>query len=118
MNRGTLHCTGDGDQNHPQKNKCNNVKRLCEEALQQLREEMKGKGERKRYTKLNVKFQRIARRDKKTLSAQCKEIEEKNRMGKTRDLCKNTKDTKRTFHGKMDPIKDINSKDLTEARRD
>ena len=118
MNRGTLRCTGDGDQNHPQKKKCNKVKWLSEEALQQLREEMKRKGERERYTKLNAKFQRIARRDKKTLSAQCKEIEENNRMGKTRDLCKKTKDTKRTFHEKMDTIKDINSKDLTEARRD
>ena len=66
-----------------------------------------------------AKFQSIARRDKKTfLSAQCKEIEEYNRMGKTRDLCKKTKDTKRTFHEKMDTIKDRNSKDLTEARRD
>ena len=67
----------------------------------------------------DAKFQRIARRDKKTfLSAQYKEIEEYSRMGKARDLCKKTEDTKRTFHEKMDTIKDRNSKDLTEARRD
>jgi len=77
---------------------------------------VKGEGERERYTPLNAEFQRIARRDKKAfLSEQCKEIEENNRMGKTRDLFKKIGDTKRTFHAKMDSIKDRNSKSLTEA---
>ena len=77
---------------------------------------MKGKGEKERYTHLNAEFQRIARRDKKAFfSNQCKEIEEKNRMGKTRDLFKNIKDTKETFHAKMGSIKDRNGMDLTEA---
>ena len=68
---------------------------------------MKGKGERERYTQLNVVFQRIARRDKKALlNEQCKEIEENNRMGKTRDLFKKIRDTKRIFHAKMGTIKD------------
>ena len=76
----------------------------------------KGKGEKKRYTQLNAEFQRIARRDKKAfLSDQCKEIEENNRMGKTRDLFKKIRDTKGTFHAKMGTIKDRNSMDLTEA---
>ena len=116
MNRGTLHCTGDGDQNHPQKKKCNKVKWLSEEALQQLREEMKCKGERERYTKLNAKFQRIARRDKKAfLSDQCIEIEENNKMRKTRDLFKIIRDTNGPFHAKMGSIKDRNDRDITEA---
>ena len=77
---------------------------------------MKGKGEQERYTHLNAEFQRIARKDKKAfLSDQCKEIEEKNRMGKTRDLFKKIRDTKRTFHAKMGTIKDRNCMDLTEA---
>ena len=77
---------------------------------------MKGKGEKERYTHLKAEFQRIARREKKTfLSDQCKEIEENNRMGKTRDLFKKFKDTKETFHAKMHTIKDRNSMDLTEA---
>ena len=78
-------------------------KMLSEEALQiVVRREMKGKGEKERYTHLNAEFQRIARRDKKTfLSNQCKEIEENNRMGKTRDLFKKIRDTKGTFHVKM-----------------
>ena len=77
---------------------------------------MKGKGEKERYTHLNAEFQRIARRDKKAfLSDQCKEIEENNRMGKTRNLFKNIRDTKGTFHAKMDSIKDRNGIDLTEA---
>ena len=76
---------------------------------------MKGKGEKERYTQLNSEFQRIARRDKKAfLSDQCKETEEKNSMGKTRDL-KKIRDTKGTFHAKMGSIKDRNSMDLTEA---
>ena len=79
------------------------------------RREAKGKGEKQRYT-LNAEFQRIAKRDKKAfLSDQCKEIEGKNRMGKTRDLFKKIKDTKGTFHAKMGSIKDRNGMDLTEA---
>ena len=91
---------------------------MSKEALQiaKKRRNAKGKGERKRYTQLNVEFQRIARRDKKAfLNEQCKEIEENNRMGKTRDLFKKTGDTKGTFHAKMGTIKGRNSKDLTEA---
>ena len=77
---------------------------------------MNGKGEKERYTHLNEEFQRIARRDKKAfLGDQCKEIEENNRMGKTRDLFKKIRDTKGTFHAKMGTIKDINGMDLTEA---
>ena len=77
---------------------------------------MKGKGESKRYTQLNAEFQRIARRDKKGfLNEQCKEIEENNRMGKTRDLFKKIGDIKGTFHERMGIIKDRNGKDLTEA---
>ena len=80
------------------------------------RKEEKHKGEKKRYTHLNAEFQRIARRDKKAfLSDQCKEIEENNRMGKTRDLFKKIRDNKGTFHAKMGLIKDRNGMDLTEA---
>ena len=76
---------------------------------------MKGKGEKERYTHLNAEFQRIARIDKKAfLSEQCKEMEENNRMGKTRDLFKKIRDTKGTFHAKMASIKDRNGMDLTE----
>ena len=79
------------------------------------RREVKSKGEKERYTHLNAEFQRIARRDKKAfLSDQCKEIEENNRMEKTRDLFKNIRDTKGTFHAKMGTIKDRNGMDLTE----
>ena len=89
-----------------------------EEALQisVKRRETKSKGEKERYTHLNVEFQRIARRDKKAfLSDQCKEIEESNRMGKTRDLFKKIRDTKGTFHAKIGSIKNRNGMDLTEA---
>ena len=80
------------------------------------RKEVKRKGEKERYKHLNAEFQRIARRDKKAfLSDQCKEIEGKNRMGKTRDLFKKIRDTKGTFHAKMSSINDRNGKDLTEA---
>ena len=102
----------------PKKKKCKKAKWLSEEALQiaEKRKEVKGKGEKERYTHLIAKFQRIARRDKKAfLSDQCKEIEENNRMGKTRDLFKKIRDTKGTFHAKMGTIKDINGIDLTEA---
>ena len=79
------------------------------------RREVKSKGEKERYTHLNAEFQRIARRDKKAfLSDQCKEIEENNRMGKTRGLFKKIRDTKGTFHAKMGSIKDRNGMDLTE----
>ena len=79
------------------------------------RREAKSKGEKERYAHLNAEFQRIARRDKKAfLSDQCKEIEEKNRMGKTRDLFKKIRDTKGTFHAKMGSIKNRNGMDLTE----
>ena len=91
---------------------------MFEEALQIAvkRREAKGKGENERYTYWNAEFQRIARRDKKAfLSDQCKEIEENNRMGKTRDLFKKIKDTKGTFYAKMGTIKDRNGMDLTEA---
>ena len=82
------------------------------------RREAKSKGEKERYKHLNAEFQRIARRDKKAfLSNQCKEIEENNRMGKTRDLFKKIRDTNGTFHAKMGSIKDRNGMDLTEARR-
>ena len=84
---------------------------MSEEALQiaEERREVKGKGERERYSHLNTEFQRTARRDNKTfLTEQCKEIEENNRMGKTRDLFKKIRDTKGTFHTKMGTIKDKN----------
>ena len=102
----------------PKKNKSKKAKWLSEEALQipVKRRDVKSKGEKEKYTHLNAEFQRIARRDKKAfLSNQCKEIEENNRMGKTRDLFKKIRDTKGTFHAKMDSIKDRNGMDLTEA---
>ena len=100
------------------KKKCKRAKWCSEEALQitEKRREAKGKGEKERYTHLNAEFQRIERRDKKAfLSDQCKETEENNRMGKTRDLFKKIRDTKGTFHAKMSSIKDRNGMDLTEA---
>ena len=102
----------------PKKKKCKKAKWFSEEALQTAvkRREAKGKGKRERYTHLNAEFQRIARRDKKAvLSDQCKEIEEKNRMEKTRDVFKKIRDTKGTFHAKMGSIKGRNGMDLTEA---
>ena len=95
----------------PKKKICKKAKWLSEEALQiaEKRREVKGKGERERYSHLNTEFQRTARRDNKTfLTEQCKEIEENNRMGKTRDLFKKIRDTKGTFHTKMGTIKDKN----------
>ena len=91
---------------------------MSEEALQiaEKRREVKGKGEKERYTYLNAEFQRIARKEKKVfLSDQCKEIEESNRMGKTNDLFKKIRDTKGTFHAKKVTIKERTSMDLTEA---
>ena len=90
---------------------CGGLTNSCE------KREAKRKGEKKRYKHLNAEFQRIARRDKKAfLSDQCKEIEENNRMGKTRGLFKKIRDTKGTFHAKMDLIKDRNGMDVTEAK--
>ena len=102
----------------PMEKKCKKAKWLSEEALQiaEKRKDTKGKGEKENYTHLNAEFQRLARRDKKAfLSDHCEEIEENNRMGKTRDLFKKTRDTKGTFHAKMGLIKDRNGMDLTEA---
>ena len=101
----------------PKKKKCKKAKWLSEEALQiaEKRREAEGQGEKERYTHLNAEFQRIARRHKKLfLSDQCKEIEENNRMGKTRDLFKKIRDTKGTFHAKIGTIKDRNVMALTE----
>ena len=100
------------------KKKCKKAKRLSDEALQIAvkRREVKGKGEKERYTHVSAEIQRRARRDKKAfLSDQCKEIEENNRMRKTRDLFKKIRDTKGTFHAKTGTIKDRNGMDLTEA---
>ena len=100
------------------KKKCIKAKWLSEEALQIAvkRREVKSKGEKERYTHLNSEFEGIARRNKKTfLSDQCKEIEENERMGKTRDLFKKTRDAKEIFYAKMGTIKDRNGMDLTEA---
>ena len=102
----------------PKKKKCNKAKWLSEETLKivEKRREAKGKGGKQRYTHLNSEFQRIARRNRNAfLSDQCKQIEENNRMGKTRDLFKKITDTKITFHAKMGTIKDRNGMDLTEA---
>ena len=102
----------------PKRKKCKKAKWLSEEALQiaEKRKEAKGKKERERYTQLNTEFQKISRKDKKPfLTDQCKETEENNRMGKTRDLFKKTGDIKGTFHAKMGTIKDRHGKDLIEA---
>ena len=102
----------------PRKGKKAKCLSICKEETLQIAEkrEAKSKGEKKRYTHLNAEFQRIARRDKKAfLCYQCKEIEENNRMGKTRDLFKKIRDIKGTFHAKRGSIKDRNRRDLTEA---
>ena len=98
--------------------KCRKPKWLSEETLQIAvkRRDVKSKGDKERYTHLNTEFQRTPKRDKKAFpSDQCKEIEENNRMGKTSNLFKKIRDTKRTFHAKMGSIKDRNGMDLTEA---
>ena len=103
----------------PIEKKCKRAKWLSEEALTIAvkRREAKGKGEKERYTHLNAEFQRRARRDKKAfLNDHCKEIEENKRTGKTRDLFKKIRDTKRTFHAKMGTIKDRNYRDRREAK--
>ena len=102
----------------PMEKKCKKAKWLYEEGLQIAvkRRDVKSKGEKERYKHLNAELQRIAKRDKKAfLSDQCKEIEENNRMEKTRELFKKIRDTKGTFHAKMGTIKDRNGMDLTEA---
>ena len=102
----------------PMEKKGKKAKWLSEEALQIAvkRREVKSQGEKERYKHLNAEFQRIARRDKEAFfSYQCKEIEENNRMGKTKDLFKKIRDIKETFHAKMGSIKDRNGMDLTEA---
>ena len=108
-----------GTKTIPMEKKCKKPKWLSGEALQiAVKREAKSKEEKERYKHLNAEFQRIARRDKKAfLSNQCKEIEENNRMGKTRDLFKKIRDTKGTFHAKMSSIKDRNGMDLTEAEK-
>ena len=120
MNYGQRFMTLDGRQGSRQSPRKRNKKAkwLFGEALEIAvkRREAKSKGEKERYKHLNAEFQRIARRDKKAfLSDQCKEIEKNNTMGKTRDLLKKIRDTKGTFHAKMDSIKDTNGMDLTEA---
>ena len=107
-----------GSRPSPRKRNAKKAKGLSESALQigVIRREAKSKGEKERYKHLNAEFQRIARRDKKAfLNNQCKEIEENNRMGKTRDLFKKIRDTKGTFHAKMGSMKDRNGMDLTKA---
>ena len=118
MARGLWHCTGGSDQDHPQEKEMQKGKMAVWGGLKNSweRREAKGKGEKESYTHLQAEFQRIARRDKKAfLSDQCKEIEENNRMGKTRDLFKKIRDTKGTSHAKMGLIKDRNGMDLTET---
>ena len=118
MNGGLRHCIRGSDQDHPQEKEMYKAKWLSEEALQIAvkRREVKCKGEKEQYSHLNAEFQRIARRDKKAfLSDQCKEVEENNRMGKTRDLFKKIRDSKGTFHAKIGTIKDRNGMDLTET---
>jgi len=119
MDGGSWHCTGDRDQDHSQEKEMQKSKMAVWEALQIAvkRKEVKGKGEKERYTHLNAEFQRIAKRDKKAfISDQCKEIEENNRMGKTRDLFKKIRDTKGSFHAKMGTIKGRDGMDLTEGK--
>ena len=119
MDGGSWYCIGeDRDQDHPQEIEMQKSKWLSEEALQiaAKRRDVKSKGEKEWYTHLNAEFQRMARRDKKAfLSDQCKEIEENNRIRKTRDLIKKIRDIKGTFHAKMGLIKDRNGMDLAEA---
>ena len=109
---------GGSEQNHPQEKKCKKAKWFSEEVFQipEERKEVKGKREKEIYTHLNAEFQITARREKKAfLSDQCKEIEENNRMGRSRDLLKKIRDNKGRFHAQMGTKKDTNSMDLTEA---
>ena len=119
MDRSSRHCTGGNDQDHPQEKDTRKGEMVSEEALQiaEKRKDTKGKGEKERYTHLNAQIQRIARRDKKAfLSDECKEIEENNRMGKTRDLFKKIRDTKAIFHTKMGSVKNRNGMDLKKQK--
>ena len=119
MDGGSRHCTGGRVQDHPHGKEMQKSKIAVWESLQiaEKRREVKSKGEKERYTHLNTEFQRIKRREKKAfLSDQCKEIEESNRMGKTRDLVKKIRDTKGTFHAKMGSIKDRNGRQLKEQK--
>ena len=118
MDDSSWHCAGGRDQDHPPKKKCKKAKWLPKEAVQRAekRREAKGKGEKESCIHLKAGYQRITRKEKKAfLSVQRKGIEVNNRMGKTRDLFKKIRDTKRTFHAKMGAIKDRNDMDLTEA---
>ena len=118
MDGGSRHCTGDRDQDHPHGKEMQKTKMAVWGGLKIAvkRREAKSRGEKERYTHLNAEFQRMARRTKKAfLSDQCKEIEENNRMGKTRDLFKKIRDTKGTFHAQMGSTKDRNDMDLREA---
>ena len=118
MDGGSQHCAGDRDQDHLHGKEMQKSKMAVWGGLKIAvkRREAKSKGEKERYKHLNPEFQRRARRDKKAfLSDRCKEIEESNRMGKTRDLFKKIRDTKGTFHATMGSIKDRNGMDLTEA---
>ena len=117
MDGGSWHYTGGSDQDIPKEKKCKKAKWFSKEALQRaVKREAKDKREKESYSHLNAEFQKIARRDKKAfLRDQCKEIEENNRMGKTRDLFKKIRNTKGTFQSKMGSIKDRNGMDLTEA---
>ena len=104
MNGGSQHCTGSSDQDHPQEKEMQKGRMVSEEALQiaEKRREAKGKGQKGRPIHFNAEFQRIAKREKKAFfSDQCKEIEENNGMGMTRDVFKKIRDTKGTFHAKM-----------------
>ena len=118
MNYGWRLVKGDRNQDHPKKKTCKKAVWLSEEALKVAvkRREVKSKGEKKRYTHMNAEFQRIERGDKKAfLSNQRKEIEENNRMGKTRNLFRKIRDSKGTFYANMGSIKDRNGRNLTEA---
>jgi len=118
MDRGLGHCRGDRDQDHSHRKEMQKSKMAVWGGLTNSCEkrEVKSKGKKERYKHLNAEFQRIARRDKKAFfSNQCKEIEENNRMGETRDLFKKIRDTKGIFHVKMGLIKDRIGMDLTEA---
>ena len=118
MDGGSGHCTGGRDQDHPQEKEMQKGKQLSDQSLQiiEKRREAKSKGEKERYTHLNAEFQRRARREKKAFhSDQCKEIEENNRMGKTRDLFRKIRDTKGMFHAQMRTIRDRNGIDITEV---
>ena len=120
MDSGSWHCTGGSDQNHPQEKEMQKGKMVVWRGLTNSWEKKRRERQRRKgniYTHLNAELQRIARRYKKTvLSVQCKEIEENNRTGKTRDLFKKIRESKGIFHAKMGTIKDRNGMDLIEAK--